>query len=276
MLAKVVEVRTSSDGLVRSCTVGYNQTKATKGRKYRSSWQTLQRSVQRLTLLLPIEEQQEDLVVVDNEVHVAAGDDQERSNGTDDQKLWTRARLLGQDNCGVGEGGQGLRSPALCLPSLPQEELRGKEAPSRIASTCLESVLSPTAVEFIPKGSIVVGTVSDKKSVKNEMKTVDSAEKEKSVDSEAVLKENKVGENFHESTTLSDFPWRGAVSTGENYMDEDKNHTPLSKSDAWSPDSAEALGERMPSNTGRSRELKKEDLSPEVKKKRDGSGRRTS
>ena len=39
-------------------------------------------------------------------------------------------------------------------------------------------------------------------------------------------------------------------------MDEDKNHTPLSKSDAWSPDSAEALGERMPSNTGRSRELK--------------------
>merc|ERR1712030_288093 len=145
-------------------------------------------------------------------------------------------------------GGPGLRSPALCLPSLPQEELRGKEAPSRIASTCLESVLSPTAVEFIPKGSIVVGTVSDKKSVKNEMKTVDS---------EAVLKENKVGENFHESTTLSDFPWRGAVSTGENYMDEDKNHTPLSKSDAWSPDSAEALGERMPSNTGRSRELKK-------------------
>ena len=79
--------------------------------------------MQILTLLLPIKEQQEDLVVVDNEVYVAAGGDQERSNGTDDRKLWTRAPLLGQDNCGVWEGGQGLRSPAL-LP-MPCMALRG-------------------------------------------------------------------------------------------------------------------------------------------------------
>ena len=36
--------------------------------KYRSVWQSLQRSVQRLTLLLPVEEQEESLEVTDGVV----------------------------------------------------------------------------------------------------------------------------------------------------------------------------------------------------------------
>merc|ERR1712237_247093 len=68
-LAVVTDVHTSQDGMVRSCTVGFRQTRApTKKEKYRSVWQVLQRSVQRLTLLLPVEEQDEILEVTDGVV----------------------------------------------------------------------------------------------------------------------------------------------------------------------------------------------------------------
>ena len=63
-LAKVTDVKVSLDGLVRSCTVRYRQTRSpTKHKTYQSVWQSLQRSVQRLILLLPVEEQTEDVMV---------------------------------------------------------------------------------------------------------------------------------------------------------------------------------------------------------------------
>ena len=68
-LAVVMDVHTSQDGMVRSCTVGFRQSRApTKWKKERSVWQVLQRSVQRLTLLLPVEEQDEKLEVTDGVV----------------------------------------------------------------------------------------------------------------------------------------------------------------------------------------------------------------
>ena len=82
-MAVVESVSPSKDGLVRSCSVGYRIPKETKelsqyvgpsGRKYNCSsyvggkWVTLTRSVQRLTLLLPVEEQIRPLTVVDNVV----------------------------------------------------------------------------------------------------------------------------------------------------------------------------------------------------------------
>ena len=68
-LAILTEVHVSQDGLVRSCTVGFRQSRSpTKNMKYRSVWQSLQRSVQRLTLLLPVEEQEESLEVTNGVV----------------------------------------------------------------------------------------------------------------------------------------------------------------------------------------------------------------
>ena len=67
-----MDVHTSQDGMVRSCTVGFRQSRApTKWKKERSVWQVLQRSVQRLTLLLPVEEQDERLEVTDGVVSCA-------------------------------------------------------------------------------------------------------------------------------------------------------------------------------------------------------------
>jgi len=82
VLAKVETVKESGNGLVRSCSVGYSNTRATKDpRKYQGHWVTLHRSVQRLTLLLPVEEQDEDIVVSDNGVHSAVRMDQTDKQG---------------------------------------------------------------------------------------------------------------------------------------------------------------------------------------------------
>ena len=68
-MAVVTDVHTSQDGMVRSCTVGFRQSRApTKWKRERRVWQELQRSVQRLTLLLPVEEQSESLVVMEGMV----------------------------------------------------------------------------------------------------------------------------------------------------------------------------------------------------------------
>ena len=68
-MAVVTDVHTSQDGMVRSCTVGFRQSRApTKWKQERSVWQELQRSVQRLTLLLPVEEQSESLMVTEGVV----------------------------------------------------------------------------------------------------------------------------------------------------------------------------------------------------------------
>ena len=70
VLARVQTVKISKDGLVRSCSVGYSVTKATKDpRKYCGQWVTLNRSVQKLTLLLAVEEMEEELVVSDGGVY---------------------------------------------------------------------------------------------------------------------------------------------------------------------------------------------------------------
>ena len=64
IMAKVEEVVTSKDGLVRSCTVGYRVPKKEAPRVYTGGkWISLTRSVQRLTLLLPVEEQDSPLTV---------------------------------------------------------------------------------------------------------------------------------------------------------------------------------------------------------------------
>ena len=97
-LAKVTEVKVSSDGLVRSCTVGFRQTRSpTKHKKYRSVWQTLQRSIQRLTLLLPIEEQTEDLVVTNGEVHTAA------VNETNQAEVYKSCPRVSPSGCEEGQ-----------------------------------------------------------------------------------------------------------------------------------------------------------------------------
>ena len=71
-LAKVTAVKVSHDGLVRSCTMGDRQTRSlTKRKEHRSVWQSLERSVQRLTLLLPVEEQAEELEVSDGMINRA-------------------------------------------------------------------------------------------------------------------------------------------------------------------------------------------------------------
>ena len=68
-LAVVTDVHTSQDGMVSSCTVGFSQSRSpTKKLKDRSVWQALQHSVQRLTLLLPVEEQVKVLEVTDGVV----------------------------------------------------------------------------------------------------------------------------------------------------------------------------------------------------------------
>ena len=69
-LAVVKEVNLSRDGLVRSCTVQYRIPNP-KDVVRRYTWGkevTLKRSVQRLTLLLPVEEQSKTLLVRDGQV----------------------------------------------------------------------------------------------------------------------------------------------------------------------------------------------------------------
>ena len=64
-LAVVMDVHTSQDGMVRS----FRQSRApTKWKKERCIGHVLQRSVQCLTLLLPLEEQDETLVVTEGVV----------------------------------------------------------------------------------------------------------------------------------------------------------------------------------------------------------------
>ena len=143
-LAIVTEVHVSLDGMVRSCTVGFRQSRSpTKKIKYRSVWQSLQRSVQRLTLLLPVEEQEEGLQVTDGVV---------------------RSALL--------PGGDVLPPGGDCMPPGGDVSLPGGEEPltgetSKIATEenghaandesgidsgiVMESILSPTADPFHPR-----------------------------------------------------------------------------------------------------------------------------
>ena len=70
VLGMVEEAKISDDGLVRSCLVGYTvpYNKDPVGRYSGGRRIVVSRSVQRLTLLLPIEEQSEKLVVENNVV----------------------------------------------------------------------------------------------------------------------------------------------------------------------------------------------------------------
>ena len=129
-LAVVTDVHTSQDGMVRSCTVGYRQARApTKKEKYRSVWQVLQRSVQRLTLLLPVEEQDERIEVTDGVV--------------------TRAQLSNID----------CVQPTNVTCILPDETERDicpeqqddDEDLGFDSETIIESILSPTAEPFCPR-----------------------------------------------------------------------------------------------------------------------------
>ena len=70
VLGIVEETRISKDGLVRSCVVGYTipYNKDPVGRYSGGRRVSVSRSIQRLTLLLPVEEQPSRLVVEDNVV----------------------------------------------------------------------------------------------------------------------------------------------------------------------------------------------------------------
>ena len=69
-LAKVDSVRESNDGRVRICTVRHamfskkSKPDCVRGRR----WIQVTRSVQRLSLILPVEEQESSVVVVDGEI----------------------------------------------------------------------------------------------------------------------------------------------------------------------------------------------------------------
>ena len=67
-MAKVDEIKTSSDGRVRSCQVSYRIPYSKDDNHKYSGGKVikLSRSVQRLTLLLPVEEQTENLVICDD------------------------------------------------------------------------------------------------------------------------------------------------------------------------------------------------------------------
>ena len=71
-LGIVESVKTSQDGLVRSCVVGYRIPSSRDSiEKYSGGKKvTVTRSVQRLSLLLPIEEQSEKLVVNGDQIAV--------------------------------------------------------------------------------------------------------------------------------------------------------------------------------------------------------------
>ena len=124
-------VKTSLYGLVRSCTVGYNVTRQHKEdtRLYRGTWRRLNRSIQWLTLLLPVEEQEGNLTVSDNKVCAAAeeGSDEEPTDGDDEMS-----------SQGTDEVKDRLT-----------EKIKTSSVPNRLANVA-ESILSPTAEEFVP------------------------------------------------------------------------------------------------------------------------------
>ena len=64
------DVSASKDGLVRSCIVGYRIPKASdKPDQYTGgTWISLTRSIQRLSLILPVEEQDESVVIDNNKI----------------------------------------------------------------------------------------------------------------------------------------------------------------------------------------------------------------
>lgn len=67
-LGLVESVKVSHDGLVRSCAVGYRTGKDSSAKYSSGKKVTVTRSVQRLTLLLPVEEQNCRLEVVEDQV----------------------------------------------------------------------------------------------------------------------------------------------------------------------------------------------------------------
>ena len=75
-LAKVDLVKQSDDGKVRSCTIGHavfpkkSKPDCVHGRR----WIQVTRSVQRLSLILPVEEQESSVVVVNGEVQTVLED----------------------------------------------------------------------------------------------------------------------------------------------------------------------------------------------------------
>lgn len=70
------EVKPSKDGLVRSCVVEYTipYVKGSEGNYARGKKISVTRSVQRLTLILPVEEQSENLVVKGDKVMLKQSD----------------------------------------------------------------------------------------------------------------------------------------------------------------------------------------------------------
>ena len=133
-LAVVTEVHASQDGLVRSCTVGFRQSRSpTKWKKYRSVWQTLQQSVQRLTLLLPVEEQEESLEVTDGVV--------------------ARVRIREEGRTMEGESRQEICPDQQDKDKEESSEENGhaQNGDSGIVSEKIDSILSPSAAPFYPK-----------------------------------------------------------------------------------------------------------------------------
>merc|ERR1712237_5591 len=129
-LAMVTEVHTSQDGMVRSCTVGYRQARApTKKDRCQSVWQVLQRSVQHLTLLLPVEEQDEKIEVTDGVVARAQLNSSDRVQSTN--VTCVLPDETERDVC-------------------PEQQDDDKDL-GFDSETIIESILSPTAEPFCPR-----------------------------------------------------------------------------------------------------------------------------
>jgi len=116
--------------MVRSCTVGYLQARApTKKEGCRSIWQVLQRSIQHLTLLLPIEDQNEQIEVTDGVVTRALPTDSDSVQFED-------------DDCELPDETE--RDTNL-------ERLDNGEDVSFGSENRIESILSPAADVFVPR-----------------------------------------------------------------------------------------------------------------------------
>ena len=125
-------VKTSSVRLVRSCRVGYNLTKQHEDDTllYHSMWRMLERSIQRLTLLLPIEEQKEDLTVSDYNVHAAV----KEGSGERVPETLDNEDISGQELENAGD-------------RLTEQD---ETTISNHAPNVIKSTLSPSAKEFVP------------------------------------------------------------------------------------------------------------------------------
>ena len=208
-LAIVTDVHVSQDGLVRSCTVGFRQSRSpTKRMKYRSVWQSLQRSVQRLTLLLPVEEQEESIEVTDGIIaRVQTGDEGRTMDGESRQEICPDQQDDDKEESSEENG-------------------HAKNGDSGIVSEKIDSILSPSAAPFYPRE---MGDQQERKKVLDEKIKVplnlgleDDANRTRAKTEEEKLG-NDPDENCHEVPSTEDVEANANISPEVELMNTSSN-----------------------------------------------------